>query len=65
MRKADPFTVRLPFGFKKPRNGSLGVVLAGEIEGMGKNVTRFKKGDQSYGSTGMNFGRYAEYICLA
>lgn len=59
------FMMRLALGFTKPRNPIIGMVLAGEIESVGKNVKRFKKGDQVYGMTGFGFGTYAQYKCIS
>lgn len=57
--------LRLWLGFKKPRAMTIpGTELAGEIEAIGKAVTRFRAGDQVFGSTGFRFGTCAEYICL-
>jgi len=56
--------MRLVLGLRKPRKAILGVELAGEIITVGQNVKRFKKGDQIYALTAMNFGGHAEYTCL-
>ena len=64
MRRADPFIIRLIFGFKRPRKPVLGVVVAGEIEAIGKDVSKFKSGDLVFGSSGMNFGAHAEYVSV-
>lgn len=65
--KSSVFTwlpMRLILGFRGPRAKVLGLALAGIIESVGKDVKRFKKGDQVFGSSGFGMGAHAEYRCL-
>jgi NADPH:quinone reductase-like Zn-dependent oxidoreductase len=56
--------MRMQFGITKPNNSKLGLDLAGEVEAVGKDVTRFKVGDQVFGTTEPVYGAHAQYICL-
>ena len=56
------FLAKLMMGFNKPKKSILGSVVAGEVELVGTNVTRFKPGDRVYGSSD-ELGAYAEYAC--
>jgi NADPH:quinone reductase-like Zn-dependent oxidoreductase len=56
---------KLMFGIGKPRKERvLGTELAGKVESVGKDVKKFKAGDQIVASTGMMGGGHAQYVCL-
>jgi len=55
--------MRAAFGFRAPRKGIIGMIAAGEIESVGREVTSFKPGDQVFGMDGFRAGTYAEKVC--
>lgn len=60
--RGTPYLVRLFTGLRKPKTGRLGADVAGEVEAVGKSVTRFKPGDAVCGSCR---GAFAEYVCAS
>ena len=58
--------LRLMIGIRKPRRvRSLGQEIAGVVEAVGADVTRFKPGDQVFAPVGLRFGGYSEHVCLS
>jgi NADPH:quinone reductase-like Zn-dependent oxidoreductase len=55
-----PYVVRILTGLRKPRDARVGRDMAGQIEDVGKNITRFKSGDEVFG---VCRGAFAEYGC--
>jgi NADPH:quinone reductase-like Zn-dependent oxidoreductase len=60
--RGTPYAVRLIAGLRKPKDARLGVDVAGHVEAVGRNVTRFKAGDEMFGSCR---GAFAEYACAS
>jgi NADPH:quinone reductase-like Zn-dependent oxidoreductase len=56
--------LRVAMGILKPKMPVLGGYFAGEVESIGKDVSKFKIGDQIFGTTKLRFGAYGEYVCL-
>ena len=56
-----PYIMRLSSGLGTPRDPSTGVDFAGTIEAVGKQVTRFKPGDEVFGGRS---GAFAEYVVV-
>jgi NADPH:quinone reductase-like Zn-dependent oxidoreductase len=55
---------RLVFGVLRPRQPVLGTELAGEVESVGKDVNKFKVGDQVFALSDISMGCHAEYKCM-
>lgn len=55
---------RLFFGILGPRQPILGTELAGEVKAVGKDVRKFKVGDQVLAFSGARMGCHAEYKCM-
>lgn len=54
---------RLAVGWSAPRQPILGMVLSGEIDAVGPDVSRFAIGDPVFGFDIKRCGAYAQYVC--
>ena len=62
-----PFAYRLFFGIFSPRKKLMtpGMEVAGIVEQVGNNATKFKVGDAVYGDISQfGFGSFAEFVCI-
>jgi len=68
-----PYLARPSFGLLKPKVGGLGADLAGQVEAVGKDVTRLIPGDAVFGEVDgevpgkpvLELGSCAEYVCVS
>jgi len=56
--RGEPYLARLEMGLK-PKNGRLGVDVAGTVEAVGSKVTEFQRGDEVFGTCEGAFAEYA------
>jgi len=60
--EGTPYLMRaLAAGLRKPKDTQLGVDFAGTVEAVGRNVTKFKPGDEVFGG---RTGAFADYVCV-
>jgi NADPH:quinone reductase-like Zn-dependent oxidoreductase len=54
---------RVTPGLRTPKEKVLGCDIAGRVKAIGRNVTRFRPGDEVFGVTGFGGKGFAEYVC--
>jgi len=56
--------LRVAMGLITPMRQVLGMYFAGKVESVGKDVSKFMKGNQVFGSAGLRMGGYGDYVSL-
>ena len=64
IRSGKPFLIRFFTGLFKHKNTILGTEFAGEVEGVGKNVSLFKVGEKVFGFDDNSLGSHAQYLTI-
>lgn len=62
LMRGDPYLARLVLGFRGPKTKIRGTDFAGQVEAVGKDVKRFRPGDEVFGEAD---GAFAEYVCAS
>ncbi|NCS94499.1 MAG: NAD(P)-dependent alcohol dehydrogenase [Leptospira sp.] len=63
-RKGKPYFSRLFTGLWKPSIPILGEEFSGDVVKVGRQVNKFRVGQKVFGTTGISFGAYAEFLCM-
>jgi NADPH:quinone reductase-like Zn-dependent oxidoreductase len=59
--RGKPYLMRVESGVGRPKDSRTGVDFSGVVEAVGKNVVRFRIGDEVFGSAS---GAFAEYVIV-
>jgi NADPH:quinone reductase-like Zn-dependent oxidoreductase len=59
--RGDPYLARLMLGFRGPKKTIRGKDFAGRVEAVGRDVQRWRPGDEVFGEVD---GAFAEYACV-
>ncbi|MEU4422570.1 NAD(P)-dependent alcohol dehydrogenase [Actinoplanes sp. NPDC024001] len=62
--RGDPLLARAMFGWRRPRQQIRGSDVAGQVEAVGRAVTRFVPGDEVFADARDSDGAFAEFVCV-